>query len=227
MKIHVSRMRYLQQAVRLCSVVCAEDQLMRWKIMEKKVLLVADDEKMNRTVISKFFKNDYTVLEAENGEAAVDILENNHVDAMLLDIIMPKKNGLEVIDYVREHPELEGVGILVATSTKEKTERHALGAGADDIVSKPYDPVVIRKRLENILAMKELKMHSESLGLSEKENQWKQELHGKYQKKISDRVRKMNEIAEVIENNLDNKKMLKECTANLKIELDQLRMILD
>ena len=195
--------------------------------MGKKVLLVADDEKMNRTVISKFFKNDYTVLEAEDGEIAIEMLENNHVDAMLLDIIMPKKNGLEVIDYVRQHPEYERIGILVATSTKEKTERHALGAGADDIVSKPYDPVVIRKRLENILAMKELKVHSESMGLVEKEEMWKQELHDKYQKSITDSVKKMDGIVDVIENNVDNKKMLKECVADLKIELDQVRTILN
>jgi len=103
----------------------------------------------------------------------------------------------------------------------------ALGAGADDIVSKPYDPVVIRKRLENILAMKELKMHSESMGLVEKEDQWKQELHDKYQKHITDSVMKMDGIVGVIENNLENKKMLKECVADIKIELEQLRTILD
>lgn len=195
--------------------------------MGKKVLLVADDEKMNRTVISKFFNDDYTVLEAENGEMAVEILENNHVDVMLLDIIMPKKNGLEVIDYVKEHPEYERVGILVATSTKEKTERYALGAGADDIVSKPYDPVVIRKRLENILAVKELKRHSESMGLLEKEKEWKQELQEKAQKRLTDYVNKMSGIVDVIENNMDNKKMLIECVADMKIEMEHLRTVLD
>lgn len=73
---------------------------------------------------------------------------------LLLDIIMPEMDGLEVLRYMQRDENLSYIGVLVATSTKEKTERTALSLGADDIVSKPYDPLVIRKRLENILAAK-------------------------------------------------------------------------
>ena len=191
--------------------------------MSKKVLLVADDERMNRTVISRFLKNDYVVLEAENGEEAVEILENNHVDIMLLDIIMPKMNGLEVIEYVKKNSKFNNIGILVATSTKEKTERHALAAGADDIVSKPYDPVVIKKRLENIWGIKMLKLQTESIGAVEKEEEWKKQIYSQYNKEINDSIDKVNEMVHVIDMNKDNVKLITECTNDIRRNLDRLK----
>ena len=129
--------------------------------MSKKVLLIADDDEMSRTIIKRFLKNSFDVLEAEDGYQALDIIMEQHVDVLLLDIIMPKRNGLEVLDDLRKDERYNALGILVATSTKEKTEREALSLGADDIVSKPYDPVVIQKRMENIMLMKEAKRQKE------------------------------------------------------------------
>ncbi len=97
--------------------------------MDKKVLLIADDEEMNRKIISKFLKNSYTILEAEDGEKALEVIHSQHVDALLLDIIMPKKDGLEVLAELRQDKKLDGLAVLVATSTKEKTERAALSMG--------------------------------------------------------------------------------------------------
>ena len=62
--------------------------------MDSKILLVADDEDMNRTVIKKFLKSDYEVMEAVNGREVLEILHERHVDVMLLDIIMPEMDGL-------------------------------------------------------------------------------------------------------------------------------------
>ncbi|MDD2971639.1 MAG: response regulator, partial [Lachnospiraceae bacterium] len=131
--------------------------------MDKKVLLIADDEEMNRKIISKFLKNSYEILEATNGKMALTMIREQHVDVVILDIIMPEMDGLEVLEHVRARREWDAIGVLVATSTKEQTERTALSLGADDVVSKPYDPLVIRKRLENILAVKELQMQKKLL----------------------------------------------------------------
>lgn len=120
----------------------------------KKVMLIADDVKMSRSVISRFFAESFDILEAEDGKQTLEVLKNNKVDVLILDIIMPEIDGIEVLKEVRSSRKYDNMAILVATSTKEKTERLALQYGADDVVAKPYDPIVIHKRLDNILACK-------------------------------------------------------------------------
>lgn len=129
--------------------------------MDKKVLLIADDEEMNRRIIRKFLKDYFEVIEAANGKQVMERVHAEHIDVVLLDIIMPEMDGLEVLKLMKTEPELEHIGVLVATSTKERTERTALFLGADDVVSKPYDPVVIRKRLNNILMVKAINTQKE------------------------------------------------------------------
>ena len=194
--------------------------------MEKKILLVADDEKMNRAVIARFFKDDFEVLQAENGRIALELIQSHKVDMVLLDIIMPEVNGLEVIQQIKANPEYDAIGILVATSTKEKTERQALGVGADDIVSKPYDPVVIRKKIENILKTKDLEKQCQSMGMQEKEEKWKQKWKLHFQNQIEERTQKIEKMVNVIGNNTENEEVVRRCVCDIKEELVQLKGML-
>ena len=145
--------------------------------MSKKILLIADDEEMNRRIIRRFLKSDYEVIEAENGKQTLDMMHDRHVDVLLLDITMPVMDGLEVLETMKKEAELDHVGVLVATSTKEKTERAALSLGADEVVSKPYDPVVIKKRIENILLMKEMKARKQQDSGEDSLEFWKNQTH--------------------------------------------------
>lgn len=131
--------------------------------MEKKVLLIADDIEMNRSVIKRFMGKNFIVLEAKNGQEVLDILSKNRVDVLLLDIIMPVLDGLEILKKIKEDNLYPDMAILVATSTKEKTERQALDFGADDIVAKPYDPTVIYHRMSNILEKYDLQRKVQKL----------------------------------------------------------------
>lgn len=185
--------------------------------MEKKVLLIADDEAMNRMIIKKFLKYDYEVIEAVNGREALDILRSRKVDVLLLDIIMPEMDGLEVLELMRSEAKLSGTGVLVASSTKEKTERTALSLGADDIVSKPYDPVVIKKRLENILAMKEIEAQKEYL----RKNDMESYVHDKnvvLLQRIETAVYNIVKFADIINANKSNMKLVGEITDEIRIE---------
>ncbi|MDD3411134.1 MAG: response regulator, partial [Eubacteriales bacterium] len=103
---------------------------------ERKVLLIADDDEMSRRIIKRFLKDTFDILEAEDGEQALELLHTRRVDGVLLDILMPKMDGLQVLERLRADDALARVGVLVATSTKEQTERAALSLGADDVVSK-------------------------------------------------------------------------------------------
>lgn len=189
--------------------------------VSKKALLIADDDEMNRRIIRKFLKDNFEVYEAENGKKALEIMGSVKVDVLLLDIIMPEMDGLEVLRYMQRDENLSHIGVLVATSTKEKTERTALSLGADDIVSKPYDPLVIRKRLENILAAKVVAEQKNLL--------LKDDIDGLIQKSLTEKsnqaeviAERLRKCAEVISSNKDNTKLVAEIAADIKREADRL-----
>ncbi len=192
--------------------------------MGSKVLLIADDDDMNRFVIKKFLKNDYEIIEAVNGRSALDILHTRHVDVVLLDIIMPEVDGLEVLEQMKKEPELDKVGVLVATSTKEKTERAALAVGADDIVSKPYDPVVIKKRLANILMVKEICAQREHLRSNDIDS-YVADRHREFVIKIDAKADKIIKSAEIIMSNKSNGKLIEELTDEIVREAEQIKEV--
>lgn len=194
--------------------------------MDKKVLLIADDEEMNRRIIKKFLKNSFEILEADDGKTVLELLHSRHVDALLLDIIMPEPDGLEILKYMRERQEFGDVAILVATSTKEKTERAALTLGADDVVSKPYDPLVIRKRLENILAAKEACVQQRLLETNELDSlvQIKTQELAKQSEEI---LNEIHNCADIIEGNKENEKLVSEFVGVIKREAEKLVTVIN
>lgn len=180
--------------------------------MEKRTLLIADDDEMSRTIIKKFLKNYFEVLEAEDGAVACDIIESTHVDSMLLDIVMPNMDGIEVLKRIRANDKYNNIGILVATSVKEKAERRVLSLGADDVVSKPYDdPIVIEKRLHNILAAK---YSTEGTNAS---------AHDTFNAKEMENIcKRLHSIAEIVDKNMDNEHLVREMMVDIHREADKL-----
>ena len=185
--------------------------------MEKKVLLIADDVEMNRAVIKQFLKSRFEIIEAKDGKETMDILQSRDIDALLLDIIMPEMDGLQILEILNEDEKYKKMGILVATSTREKTERKALSLGADDVVSKPYDPIVIQKRLDNILAMKESQKERNLLHDKNIDDVIKKHIDEVY-KTIENSTDKLHKIAEIINKNKDNPKLLSEMVSDIHKE---------
>ncbi len=189
--------------------------------MSKKVLLIADDVEMNRSVIKRFLSHEYDVLEAETGVETLNILENNKVDALLLDIIMPEMNGLEVLEKIKDDERYKNLAILVATSTKEKTERTSLSLGADDVVSKPYDPIVIEKRLANIVAFKQVQITNCLLDNHEVDKLINQK-YDNVKMRLLEMAGTLNQIADVVNGNLDNTKLVHEMADSVRKEADNI-----
>lgn len=110
-----------------------------------------EDEPTIREVLAEYMKmQDYAVTEVSDGEEAVQALENGLFDMAVLDIMVPKKNGLEVLVDIRSRfPEM-GVIMLTALGD-EQTQVKAFNAYADDYVIKPVSPIILLKRLETIL----------------------------------------------------------------------------
>ena len=192
--------------------------------MEKKVLLIADDTELNRSIIKNDFSDEYEIFEAKDGQEPLDVLNAVQVDAMILDIVMPKMDGLEVLRRVRSNPSFDNMVILVATAMKEKNEAIALEIGADDVLSRPCEPSVIKNRLENLLAKKELekdtRIVSSSTILMAERNQ---ELKNRLKKDLDD----IQKLYGYIRDNMSNKGLISECLDMIDKKMKDMRDICD
>jgi DNA-binding response OmpR family regulator len=115
-----------------------------------KVLVVDDSVVVRRLVAARLIADGHTVIEAADGQAAVDAAVRERPDVIVLDRQMPKMDGFEVCSKLREHAELRGVGILMLTDSRgEHTLIESLERGADEFMSKPFSPreLSIRVRL--------------------------------------------------------------------------------
>ena len=125
--------------------------------MFRKVL-IADDSDVNRQILKNILRAEYTLLEARDGQEALDCLhrEAGGVSAVLLDLVMPVMDGYQVLQHVRADAALAQVPIIVTTGSADVgTEVRALSLGANDFVTKPYKPEVIRHRLANTINFQE------------------------------------------------------------------------
>ena len=125
--------------------------------MTRRVLVV-DDSRLNRLLLSRILSDDYEVLQAENGLDAIDILRGSGetISAVLLDIIMPVMDGYEVLSQMRADDKMSMIPVIVATSdTDVDAEVRCLSLGANDVIIKPYNPVIIRHRLWNTINLRE------------------------------------------------------------------------
>lgn len=114
-------------------------------------IIVADDEQLIRRLVSDFLKKDgFTVLEAENGEEALNTFEKNKdTDLLILDIMMPEKDGWEVCSEIRKTSSVPI--LLLSARSQEFDQLKGFESGADDYVTKPFSPVLLMKRVEALL----------------------------------------------------------------------------
>ena len=113
-------------------------------------VLIVDDEKDIRTALKIYLKPEgYTLLEAETGRQALDILQKESVDLVLLDIMMPVMDGMETISRLRE---FSNVPVILLTAKSEDTDKvMGLNVGADDYVTKPFNPAEVIARVRSQL----------------------------------------------------------------------------
>lgn len=124
---------------------------------QKKILVVEDNE-LNRSLLCQILSSEYAVLEAENGQEALDILKQygEGISLILLDIVMPVMDGYTFLSIVKADPALSVIPVIVTTqSDHESDEVTALSHGATDFVVKPYKPQVILHRVASIIKLRE------------------------------------------------------------------------
>ena len=112
-------------------------------------VLVVDDELYGRELLTSMLRvGGYRSLTADSGEAALDVLGRERVDAVLLDVMMPGMNGYEVCRRIKEDARTAGVAVILVTALTAADEQvHGMDAGANDFVSKPVQRTALMARL--------------------------------------------------------------------------------
>ena len=119
--------------------------------MSKLKILVVDDESRMRKLVKDFLvKHDYEVLEAQDGEQAVDIFfEDKDIALVILDVMMPKMDGWQVCREIRAHSKVPI--IMLTAKGDERDELLGFDLGVDEYISKPFSPKILVARVEAIL----------------------------------------------------------------------------
>ena len=127
----------------------------------KYTLLVVDDNQDMRHFLSSIFGKDYAVVSASDGEEAKQIIRTKDIDLVITDLMMPKVDGLELTEFIKKNPEFDAIPVILLTAkTAIESRLEALQIGADDYVTKPFEPEYMRARVKNILQQRKQLEHS-------------------------------------------------------------------
>lgn len=131
--------------------------------MKRNKILIVDDVEVNRSILAQLFEKEYQILEAENGQEALDLLEEHSKSTavILLDILMPVLDGFEMLKRLHTKKVLSHIPVILITGdTSNEAEQKGYEMGASDIITKPFDARIVKKRVANII---ELYQHKNNL----------------------------------------------------------------
>lgn len=114
-------------------------------------ILIVDDAKINRMILEQILKDQYEILEAEDGLDAINVFSENKelIDVVLLDAVMPVSSGYDFLAEARRQGWLEHTSvIMVSTDNTEPAVRRALEGGAIDYISRPFSAQTVLRRVE-------------------------------------------------------------------------------
>jgi len=115
-----------------------------------KILVVDDESRMRKLVKDFLTKQNYQVVEAEDGSQAIDIFfDSNDIDLVILDVMMPKLDGWQVCKQIRENSKVPI--IMLTAKSDEQDELLGFKLGVDEYISKPFSPKILVARVDAIL----------------------------------------------------------------------------
>lgn len=120
----------------------------------KNTILIVDDEVIVKKSLEKVLKDEYSILQAENGEVALNMLaiHAEKIVAIVLDMVMPVMDGLTFLEHFRNYQEYNNIPVIVATSNDDEgVEKKCLEYGVWDFVMKPYNPFLLQFRIKNVI----------------------------------------------------------------------------
>lgn len=123
---------------------------------EKPQILIVDDSEMNRAILSEILCGDYRILEAADGEECLKKMQQymGDIALVLLDLMMPKMNGFEVLDFMNRNHAIEDLPvIMISGEDSEASVRRAYEMGVSDYVARPFDARVVYRRVFNTIKL--------------------------------------------------------------------------
>ena len=123
-----------------------------------KRIIAVDDNVTNLKMVERVLKDNYKLVLVKSGEKALTYLENNLVDLILLDIVMPEMDGFEVFEHIKKlnNANANAPVVFLTADTEVGSEVKGLNMGAMDFIKKPFIPEVMLNRIENIINLSEL-----------------------------------------------------------------------
>ena len=187
--------------------------------MEKRKILVVDDVELNRAILAELFHDVYEVLEAENGLQALELLEEHHEDVLvvLLDVIMPVMDGFEMLRNMALRQWRERIPVVLITSeNSDDALLKGYELGVSDIINKPFNPNIVKRRVANTVELYLHKRDLEALVLKQVETLDKQ-------------AQKLNRINEFIIDTLSTVVEFRSCESGKHIRRvrDMTRLLLE
>ncbi len=133
--------------------------------MSKKKIIVIDDVELNRVILGEAFKKEFEVVEAENGAVGLKAIKESSDDfaAIFLDIIMPEMDGFAVLQELNINSLIQKIPVfLITTDATSGVVERAFDYGAVDVIPKPFNTMIIKRRVQNMIEFFEAKRQSDS-----------------------------------------------------------------
>jgi adenylate cyclase len=127
-------------------------------------VLVVDDNEMNRDVLRRRLEREgITVSPAEDGVRALELLQTDSFDLILLDIMMPRMNGYQVLEHLKDDPLRHDIPVIVISAVDDLDSIvRCIELGADDYMFKPFNPILLKARVNASLEKRHLRQQSQS-----------------------------------------------------------------
>lgn len=122
--------------------------------MEKQKILIVDDSEMNRAILADILEEQYDIVEAENGVEAISILSKQRTEfsLLLLDILMPKMDGFEVLAYINKYHRNDTFAVIMISADDSPANiKRAYDLGAFDYISRPFDSAIVQRRISSTM----------------------------------------------------------------------------
>lgn len=122
----------------------------------REALLIVDDDAINRAILERIFAEDHAILEAEDGRTGLETILSapDRLCAVLLDVVMPEMDGLEVLRRLRQAGLLDRLPVfLITAEASDNVLKEAYSLGVMDVISKPVVPYVVRRRVQSVIEL--------------------------------------------------------------------------
>ena len=130
------------------------------KADKTKILVIDDEPNIVQTLQDRLEMNEYKVSTANNGMEGLEVFERERPDVILLDVIMPIMDGLEMLEALRKRPDGQDVSIIMLTARSQTQDiARANACGIDDYIVKPFDLSELLEKIEGIIEQRKALIH--------------------------------------------------------------------